>query len=194
MEFSGQYEIAAPPQQVWAALNDPDVLRICIPGCETLERVDQNEFRARVALKIGPMKATFQSKVLMTDMEPPSRCVLRGEGQGGVAGFVKGEAAIHLDPTDGGTTLIYKSNATVGGKLAQMGQRIIDGATRQLADDFFDRLQKRLARDDHSPEIPASIQDNVELRGERDGIAPEIWVVGLITIVAILLVLFGVAL
>ena len=204
MEFSGRYVIPASPEAVWAALNDPEVLKGCINGCERMEKTDASHFVAAVTLKIGPVKATFNGKVALEDADPPRRCVLKGEGQGGVAGFAKGEAEIVLTPEDGGTTLTYKAKATIGGKLAQIGQRLIDGAAKQIADDFFARFANVvgttpgaiLPQERESIHVEAQLPADglAEEEARREGLAPEIWVVGLIAVIVILLILFGVAL
>ena len=204
MEFSGRYVIPATPDAVWAALNDPDVLKACINGCERMEKTDPSHFEAAVTLKIGPVKATFNGKVALEEMDPPRRCVLKGEGQGGVAGFAKGEAEIVLTPEDGGTALSYKAKANIGGKLAQIGQRLIDGAARQIADDFFGRFANLVGttpgsilpqdREDIHVEAQFPADGAAEEEARREGLAPEIWVVGLIAVIVILLILFGVAL
>lgn len=204
MEFSGRYVIPAAPETVWAALNDPEVLKACISGCERMEKTDPNHFEAVVTLKIGPVKATFNGKVALEEMEPPRRCVLRGEGQGGVAGFAKGEAEIVLTPEGEGTVLTYKAKASIGGKLAQIGQRLIDGAAKQIADDFFARFANLvgttpgsiLPQDREEIHVEAAIHapTDADEDARREGLAPEIWVVGLIAVIVILLILFGVAL
>jgi carbon monoxide dehydrogenase subunit G len=204
MEFSGRYVIPASPQAVWAALNDPAVLKACINGCEEMEKTDPSHFAASVTLKIGPVKATFKGKVAMEEMDPPHRCVLKGEGSGGVAGFAKGEAEIVLTPEGSGTVLSYTAKANIGGKLAQIGQRLIDGAARQIADDFFARFANVVGCTPGAilPQERETIHVEAELRADgaaeeearREGLAPEIWVVGLIAVIVILLILFGVAL
>src|SRR5580698_1381556 len=137
MEFTGRYLIPASPEAVWAAINDAEILKACIPGCEQMEKTDATHFIATTTLKIGPVKATFKGRVELSEMDPPKRCVLKGEGQGGVAGFARGEAEVFLAPDGSGTVLSYTAKATVGGKLAQIGQRLIDGAAKQIADNFF---------------------------------------------------------
>jgi carbon monoxide dehydrogenase subunit G len=201
MDFSGHYLIPAAPEAVWAGLNDPAVLKLCIPGCEQIEKKSATEFVATATLKIGPVKATFKGKVALSELDPPSRCVLSGEGQGGMAGFAKGNAEVRLTPADRGTVLSYTARATVGGKLAQIGQRLIDGAAKQIADDFFSRFAALLAAAPGArPEAAATgpPAENAAKAGaeraRREGVAPEIWVVGLIGVVVILLLLFGVAL
>lgn len=198
MEFSGRYQIPAPPEAVWAALNDPEVLKLCIPGCDSLEKLDGTRFTATVRLKIGPMSATFKGNVQLTELDPPRRCILKGEGQGGSAGFAKGEAEVLLEPQADGTALAYKAKATIGGRLAQMGQRLIDGAARRIANDFFARFVAELsapaaplAAETALAGPPEILQESVAAPVAREGLAPEIWVVGLVGIVVILLILFG---
>jgi carbon monoxide dehydrogenase subunit G len=205
MEFSGRYSIPAEPQVVWAALNDPDVLKSCIPGCESLAKTDPTHFAATAVLKIGPVKATFKANVEQAEQDPPRRCILRGEGQGGVAGFARGEAEIILEPVTEGTVLSYKANAAIGGKLAQIGQRLVDGAAKQIADDFFSKFAARVlpipeaatGLPPHPEPVVHSLVPEVaqaEFPAKREGLTPEIWVVGLIAVVAILLALFGLVL
>jgi hypothetical protein len=203
MEFAGRYLIPAAPEFVWAALNDPDVLKACVPGCERLARIDAHRFDATASLRIGPVKATFKANIEQSDLDPPRRCVLKGEGRGGVAGFARGEAEVLLAPEEGGTLLCYNAKATLGGKLAQIGQRLIDGAARQIADDFFARFaaQVKGAPALPVPEETAAAAEPEPARepvavpgGRREGLAPEIWVVGLVAVIVILLVMFGVAL
>jgi carbon monoxide dehydrogenase subunit G len=203
MDFTGRYTIPAPPEAVWAALNDPEVLKACIPGCEYLAKLDATHFDAVATLKIGPVKATFKAAIEQTDLDPPRRCVLKGVGQGGVAGFARGEAEVTLTPETGGTVLSYAAKATIGGKLAQIGQRLIDGAAKQVADDFFSRFATLVAApaEPVEPPLPAieepeivSLQEAVVTAPQgvaREGLAPQIWVIGLVAIIAILLVIFG---
>ena len=200
MEFTGRYIIPALPQSVWDALNDPTVLKPCIPGCQSLTKADDNHFDAVATLRVGPVKATFKAVIRQSELDPPSRCVLKGEGQGGVAGFARGEAEVKLEAEGSGTVLSYVARATIGGKLAQIGQRLIDGAARQIADDFFARFAAQIAaasqveRDDTQPRPLAPTVPATASSGEpRTGLAPEIWVAGLVGVIVILLVLFRVA-
>jgi carbon monoxide dehydrogenase subunit G len=140
MVMSGEQQLAAPRQKVWAMLNDPAVLKACIPGCETLDVIGENEFQAVATNKIGPVKARFKGKVRLTDLDPPNGYKISGEGDGGVAGFAKGGASVNLTDKDGGTLLTYNVEAQIGGKLAQLGQRLVNGAAKKLADDFFVRF------------------------------------------------------
>ncbi|HWL31800.1 MAG TPA: carbon monoxide dehydrogenase subunit G [Xanthobacteraceae bacterium] len=137
MTMSGEQQLAAPRDAVWAALNNPEVLKACIPGCESLDVTGENEFQAVATNKIGPVKARFKGKVRLTDLDPPNGYKISGEGDGGIAGFAKGGATVTLSDKDGGTLLTYNVEAQIGGKLAQLGQRLVNGAAKKLADDFF---------------------------------------------------------
>ena len=155
MDLTGKYEIPASAREVWDALNDPQILAACVPGCDTFEKTGPADFTGSATLKIGPMKATFKGTLALSDLDPPRRCVVRGEGKGG-AGFAKGEAEVLLNEKNGVTTLTYTANATIGGKLAQIGQRLIDGAARQIADEFFGRFARVLTEGKTAPEMAAS--------------------------------------
>ncbi|MGE0153590.1 MAG: carbon monoxide dehydrogenase subunit G [Reyranellaceae bacterium] len=144
MEMTGEYRIPAPRETVWAALNDPAILQACIPGCESLERSAENEFKATVRTKIGPVSARFSGKVTLSDFDPPKSYRISGEGQGGAAGFAKGGAVVTLEEDGAGTLLRYTANAQVGGKLAQIGSRLIDGTAKKLADEFFEAFAAKV--------------------------------------------------
>lgn len=145
MEMTGEYRIAASRERVWQALNDPAVLQASIPGCESIEKLSDTEMTARVSLAVGPVKAKFSGKVTLSDLDPPNGYTISGEGQGGVAGFGRGGAQVRLDP-DGETTILrYTASATVGGKIAQLGGRLIDATAKKLADEFFSRFAASLA-------------------------------------------------
>ena len=138
MDMSGSYRITAPREKGWAALNDPEILKQCIPGCEEIEKHSDTELTAKVVAKVGPVKAKFAGKVTLSDIDPPNGYTITGEGSGGAAGFGKGGAAVKLNPDgDDATLLEYTAHAQVGGKLAQIGSRLIDGTARKMADDFF---------------------------------------------------------
>ena len=137
MTMSGDVQLAANRQTVWAKLNDPAVLKSCIPGCELLEMNSENEFQAVASVKVGPVKARWKGKVRLSDLDPPNSYRISGEGEGGVAGFAKGAAKVSLYDKDGGTLLSYNVEAQIGGKLAQLGQRLINSAAKKTADDFF---------------------------------------------------------
>jgi carbon monoxide dehydrogenase subunit G len=146
MEMTGERRIPAPRETVWQALNDPEVLKDSIPGCEHIEKVSDTEMTARVAVRIGPMNARFAGKVQLSDLDPPNGYTISGEGQGGVAGFAKGGAAVRLaEDGPGATLLTYDVKAQVGGKMAQLGARLIDSTARSMADQFFDRFAARVA-------------------------------------------------
>ena len=145
MEMTGERQIPAPREKVWASLNDPAVLKASIPGCESLERVADDELRAIAAVKIGPIAARFTGKVQLSDLDPPQSYRISGEGQGGVAGFAKGGATVRLTEEGAFTLLTYAVQAQVGGKIAQLGARLIDASAKQMADAFFDRFVAEVA-------------------------------------------------
>jgi carbon monoxide dehydrogenase subunit G len=137
MTMSGEYQLAVLRETVWEKLNDAETLKACIPGCEQLDKVSDTEFQAVATTKIGPVKAKFKGKVTLSDLDPPNGYTISGQGDGGVAGFAKGGATVKLLPNDGGTLLSYAVEAQIGGKLAQLGQRLINGAAKKVADEFF---------------------------------------------------------
>jgi len=145
MTMQGEVLLPADRARVWAALNDPDVLKACIPGCQSLEKTSDTAFQAVAKVAIGPVKATFKGAVELTDLDPPNGYTIGGEGQGGIAGFAKGGAKVRLADAEGGTTLSYDVEAQVGGKIAQLGGRLINGVAKKLADEFFANFAKSLA-------------------------------------------------
>ena len=145
MDMTGERRIAAPRQKVWDALNDPAILKACIPGCESLEKTGDTDLKATAAVKIGPIAARFTGKVQLTDLNPPTSYRISGEGQGGVAGFAKGGANVRLADDGPDTLLSYDVKAQVGGKIAQLGARLIDATSKQMADMFFDRFTAMVA-------------------------------------------------
>ena len=145
MDMSGERRIPAPREKVWAALNDPAVLKAAIPGCETLEKLSDTELKATASVKIGPIAAKFAGKVQLLDLDPPNGYRIEGEGQGGVAGFAKGGASVRLAQDGTDTILSYDVKANVGGKIAQLGARLIDATAKQMADAFFDRFAAQVA-------------------------------------------------
>jgi carbon monoxide dehydrogenase subunit G len=147
MTMTGEVELPAPRESVWAKLNDPEVLKVCIPGCESLEKLSDTEFQAVATNKIGPVKARFKGKVRLSDLDPPNGYRISGEGDGGMAGFAKGGATVTLQAKDGGTLLVYNVEAQIGGKLAQLGQRLINGAAKKMADQFFENFAALVAAD-----------------------------------------------
>src|ERR1700737_215776 len=137
MVMNGEVQLPAAREVVWAKLNDAEVLKACIPGCESLAKLSDPEFQAVEVTKIGPVKAKFKGKVRLSDLDPPNGYRISGEGDGGVAGFARGGAKVSLSDKDGGTLLSYDVEAQIGGKLAQLGQRLINSAAKKTADDFF---------------------------------------------------------
>ena len=142
MEMNGSHIIAASRETVWAALNNPDVLKSCIPGCEELDKKSDTEMSATVIAKVGPVKARFKGEVTLQNLNPPESYTISGEGKGGIAGFAKGGANVRLTEVEGGTRLDYDVDAKVGGKLAALGSRLIDSTAKKLAGEFFDNFSK----------------------------------------------------
>lgn len=140
MTMNGTIDLPASRAVVWDKLNDPEVLKACIPGCQSLERDGENGFAAVAKLKIGPVSATFKGKVQLSDIDPPNGYRISGEGEGGVAGFAKGGASVTLEDIPEGTRLTYDVEANIGGKLAQLGARLINGVAKKLADQFFEKF------------------------------------------------------
>lgn len=137
MDINGEQRIPAPQSIVWEALNDPEALKASIPGCEVVEKISDTQFTARVTMAIGPVKAKFNGDVTLSDVDAPNGYTITGKGSGGAAGFGKGSARVTLTPDGDATVLRYTAQASVGGKLAQIGQRLVDSAARKMADDFF---------------------------------------------------------
>ncbi len=195
MDMSGRELIAAPREKVYAALNDPEVLKAAIPGCETIEALSDTEMTATVVTKIGPVKAKFQGAVSLSDLDPPRGYTISGEGKGGTAGFAKGGATVRLEEEASGTVLHYEVKADVGGKLAQLGSRLIDSTARKLAGDFFTRFgelvsepkQAALSAEQITAAVPAS-GAAPKTAGEDTGAAPASnrWFWGLAVAVAAL--------
>ncbi len=140
MDMTGERRIPAPRETVWEALNDPAVLKACIPGCESLEKTSPTDMKATAAIKIGPIAARFTGNVVLRDLDPPNGYRIEGEGQGGVAGFAKGGAVVRLIEDGAFTVLTYDVKAQVGGKIAQLGARLIDATAKQMSDAFFNRF------------------------------------------------------
>jgi carbon monoxide dehydrogenase subunit G len=144
MDMTGERRIPASREKVWSALNDPEILRAAIPGCKTLERVDDTAFKATASVRVGPVSASFTGDVRLLDLDPPNGYRIEGAGQGGAAGFAKGGASVKLAEEDAQTILSYTVKAEIGGKLAQLGTRLIDATAKQMADQFFDRFTAAL--------------------------------------------------
>ena len=206
MDMSGEYRIPAARETVWRGLNDPEILKQCIPGCETVDKVSDTEFAARVAIAVGPVKAKFSGKVTLADLQPPESYTISGEGQGGVAGFGKGSATVRLEAEAPTTTMLrYTAQASVGGKLAQIGTRLVDATARKLADEFFGRFATVVAAPAATPAAepapagvvaPAAAPPPAEAVSaetprpaatpSRPALAPVIWVPLLIVAIGIL--------
>jgi carbon monoxide dehydrogenase subunit G len=182
MELTGEYVIPAPRATVWAALNDPEILRQCIPGCQEIAKTSDTEFTAKVGLAIGPVRANFTGRVTLSDMDPPNGYTITGEGQGGVAGFGKGSAKVRLADDGAGTKLTYVADASVGGKLAQIGSRLVEGTSRRLAEEFFGKFSELLTPPEPEPMLPhetagaatASAPSAITATSSR--LSPRIWI------------------
>jgi carbon monoxide dehydrogenase subunit G len=148
VEMTGQQVVPLPQSRTWDALNDTAVLKSCIPGCETLEKISDNQYQLTMTSRIGPVSARFKGLMTLENMDPPRGYTMTFEGQGGVAGFAKGQAAVTLEENAEGTVLSYSVKAMIGGKLAQLGARLIDGVARKLADDFFKCFNARVSAPD----------------------------------------------
>ena len=197
MDMTGEFRIPAPRRKVWEALNDPEILKQSIPGCEEIEKVSPTELAAKVTAKVGPVKARFGGKVILSDLDPPNGYKITGEGSGGAAGFAKGGATVHLADDGAGTRLTYVVEAHVGGKLAQIGSRLIDATARKMAEDFFTRFSSIVGG------VPAAAAAEPEVALETAAqrpspppaaappaglrLPPALWVAGLAVFAAILL-------
>lgn len=166
MKLTNTQFIPAPKAQVWDALNDAEVLKQCIPGCTELVRVSPDEMAAKATVKVGPITANFGGTVTFADVNPPDSYVLHGEGQGGVAGVAKGSAKVALEDTDGGTMLHYDVNAEVGGKIAQLGSRLIDATARKMAGQFFAKFGAVVAAP-VAPVIAATVETAAAVTGSQ---------------------------
>ncbi|PGH56489.1 carbon monoxide dehydrogenase [Azospirillum palustre] len=160
MDMSGSHRIEASRDAVWAALNDPDILRQCIPGCEEVARQSDTEMTAKVVAKVGPVSAKFAGKVTLSDLDPPNGYTITGEGSGGAAGFGKGGATVTLAEDGGATLLSYTAKAQVGGKLAQIGSRLVDATARKMAEEFFARFTQIVGP--APAEVPSAVEPAVE--------------------------------
>jgi carbon monoxide dehydrogenase subunit G len=181
MEMSGEQRIPVTQQRVWEALNDPETLKACIPGCENIEKVSDTEYKVAMTAAIGPVKAKFNGKLLLSDLNPPNSYSLAFEGSGGAAGFGKGGAQVSLAPDGSGTLLIYKATAGVGGKIAQIGSRLIDGVAKKMSDDFFRRFNEVVVA--AAPAGSAPVSATVTPISSKPGIPVYAWVIGAVIIV-----------
>lgn len=172
MDMQGQRHLAVTQEQAWAALNDPETLKGCLPGCDRFEATGDNEYEVTLAVKVGPVSAKFKGKVKLSDIRAPEGYRLAFEGQGGVAGFGKGASEVTLAPADAGCDLNYTVQAQVGGKIAQMGQRLIDGAAKSMADDFFKRFDAEMQRRHGPPpdEAGATQEADADKPGRMSGL------------------------
>jgi len=214
MEMTGEYKIPAPRQQVWEALNDPEILAACIPGCQELNKESDTELSATVKSKVGPVSATFKGKVTLSDIDAPNGYKISGEGTGGVAGFAKGGAEVQLADDGDGTLLTYTATGQVGGKLAQIGSRLIDSTAKKMANEFFGKFAEVVGGDNAAPEASASADSAAATAAAEPtpaaspeaapatptapaaapaqsggGISPVVWVGGLIVAVVVVLAL-----
>jgi len=192
MNLSGEYRLPLPRAVVWDGLNDPEILKQCIPGCEELTKTEDNGFAAKVGLKIGPMTARFTGKVTLSDIDPPNGYKIAGEGQGGVAGFGKGSAIVKLaEDGAGGTILTYTADSQVGGKMAQLGSRLIDATAKKLADEFFGKFAATVAPP-AAAEAPAAVaveqpQTPAISAPQSGGLPQSVWIAALVAAVGIVL-------
>lgn len=213
MEMTGEYKIPASRQKVWEALNDPEVLATCIPGCQELNKDSDTELSATVKSKVGPVSATFKGKVTLSDIDAPNGYKISGEGTGGVAGFAKGGAEVQLADDGDGTLLTYTATGQVGGKLAQIGSRLIDSTAKKMANEFFGKFAEIVGGESAAPEASASAEAAAPAADEPSpaaepaaapaaaeapaaapeqsggGISPVVWVGGLIVAVVVVLAL-----
>ena len=209
MKMTGECMIAATPERVWDALNDPEILKRCIAGAEEVIKTSDTTFTAKVKAKVGPVSARFAGDVTLSDLDPPHSFTISGAGKGGAAGFAKGGAKVTLTPADGGTLLTYEVDASVGGKLAQIGSRLIDGTAKKMAADFFGNFAKVFeapaAAEEAAEEMAAEaasvaeaaepqLADQPAELDDRDvgaGASTGIWVTGLLIVVLVLLAFFA---
>jgi len=188
MEMQGTRQLAITQQQSWDALNDPDILKLCIPGCDKIEATAENQYSMAVSLKIGPLAAKFSGKIALSDINPPASYIISFEGQGGPAGFGKGNAKVQLLPNADGVSLEYTVQASVGGKIAQVGQRLIDGVAKSMAEDFFKRFDEAMQQ--RHPEAyaekaaAADSQGTTAAQASASGIPSWVWAAGAAVLLA----------
>ena len=210
MKMNGEFRVPTDRETVWRALNDPEVLKECLPGCQEIEKTSDTEMTATLALKVGPVKATFAGGVTLSDLDPPNGYTLSGQGQGGTAGFASGEAKVRLVEEGGETVVQYDVDAKVGGKLAQIGSRLIDSTAKKLAKQFFDGLAEKLGGGDEAepepaapaePEAPAADapeQDPpaadagppLEPAAKRMGLPTAAWAAAVVAVAVVLILVF----
>jgi len=186
MDMTGQRTLKATQQQAWEALNDPEILKACIPGCKKFESTGDNAYAVAAGIKIGPVAATFNGNVQLTDIVAPTSYKLNFDAQGGVAGFGKGESSVELKPLPEGCELHYTVHSTVGGKIAQLGQRLIDGVAKNMAEDFFKRFEAAL--DERYPPVETATGTgtaapaNAAKSGAASALPKWIWVAGAVAV------------
>jgi carbon monoxide dehydrogenase subunit G len=182
MDMQGKRQLAITQQQAWDALNDPQMLKLCIPGCNAIEASGENRYAITVALKIGPLSAKFNGKIALENIQAPVSYAIAFDGQGGVAGFGKGTASVQLTPNALGCELGYSVHATVGGKVAQLGQRLIDGAAKSMAEDFFHRFDSQMQA--RYPQAYATADSVAPVTPPSKGGLPGwVWVVAMVVVV-----------
>lgn len=193
MDLKGEYLIPASKDKVWKELNNPEALKKAIKGCESLDQVSDTEYSARVKAKIGPVSAIFNGSVTLTEMDPPNSYVISGQGKGGAAGFAKGNVKITLSENSdkNKTNLIYSGNAQVGGKLAQVGSRLIGGVIKNTADDFFKTFNNNITDMDLTDSISETeITTNNDIKSKKPSISYWVWIGSLIIFIGIILAFF----
>lgn len=193
MEMSGEQLVPASQADTWEALNDPEILKACVPGCESIERITDNEYQVLMVARIGPVSAKFKGKLSLSDLKPPHSYAIAFEGQGGAAGFGKGAAQVQLAPGGEGTTLSYQVKANVGGKLAQIGSRLVDAAARKISQDFFNAFNEKMGSL-HGAAAAAGHQEHHAEPVPRDPDLPSVSDATLVFLAAGALVVFVVAL
>ena len=197
MEMTGEERIPASQADTWAALNDPEMLKACVPGCESIERTAENEYHVLMVARIGPVSAKFKGRLALSDLKPPDSYAIAFEGQGGAAGFGKGAAQVRLAPDGEGTRLSYQVQASVGGKLAQIGSRLVDGAARKIAQDFFAAFNEKVgalhapAGDAHEEHHPAPVPRDPDLPTVADSSLVFLAAASLVVFVLALFALLG---
>ena len=191
MNLTGEYRIPATREKVWEALNDPEILKQCIDGCQELNKDSDTEFSAKVTAKVGPVKAKFAGKVVLSELDPPNGYTISGEGQGGVAGFAKGGADVKLADDGGETVLSYEAKAEVGGKLASVGSRLVEGVAKKQADDFFGKFSEIFSGDAEPAATAPAEALAPAVAGDNEGISPMVWGIGLVVVVGLLLYIFA---
>lgn len=207
MEITGEYRIPASKQTVWDALNDPEVLKECLPGCEEIEKTSNTEMKAKITTKVGPVKAKFTGAVTLSDLDPPNGYTLTGEGQGGAAGFASGVAKVKLTEDGDHTVLTYEVDAKVGGKLAQIGSRLIDSTAKKLSAQFFGALAEKLGggAEEKAAAAPAPAAEAAPAGSSSEAPGPSgasqapakrglptvAWVAAIVVVAVVLIVIFA---